>query len=170
MNNIVNLMLNAVTTTAETSKEISGSISNIGGWEIFGRFADIIGLISFAFSLPTYFIAKGTRKAIESHVEKKEFAENIDESIRELKSYYSLIADEKIYDEEILNSIIKTIDSIKINYSSVLKPYHRDINKLKSMCDSAILHLDRNANYNRREIEKKMNIVITELEKGKRRI
>ena len=145
-------------------------MSGVSFWDVFGIIADGVGLISFAFSLPTFFIAQSTKKAIESHVEKKEFSENIDETIRELRSYYNLIADEKVYDEEILNSIIKTIDAIKINYSSVLKPYKKDINKLKNMCESAVTHLEKHPDYNRRDVEKKMNIVINELEKGKRRV
>lgn len=160
-------LLDITTTVAETATDVTKTID---GWEWFGRIADILGFISFGISLPTLFIAQSTKAAVETHVEKNEYAEKGEELIDNLEILYLLIIEDNYYEEKTLKSIVEILDKIKVNYKIVLKPYYKDIKKLKKLSDSAIPHLTKSPNYNRRKIEKQINIVITELKKGKRRI
>ena len=134
-------------------------------WKTFSKVADIIGIISFLVGIRTYFIAKGTQKAIRDHDDKKQYKTEIKAHIKTLKADYESIFNNDIYNERILNNVLQELDRIRINYPSVVKPFENEFSKLEKLINKTLLNLTSDTNFNRTNISRQLNKVIERLDK-----
>lgn len=138
-------------------------------WDKFGIFADIVGVVSFGISIPTFLAAHGARKAIIQHDEVKQYRDEIQYHIDTLKGWLQIISSGDDYGIELLTDIYQTLDTLTIQYSSVVKPFSKKIKQLQSTINEAC-EKSTIIGYNRRIIQKQLNIVIQHLEKEKKSI
>lgn len=156
-------LLDAASSATEPISEIAENLANkVDGWETFGRAADIIGVLSFIISLPTLFIAQSTKKAIKKHDDIKEYKVEIDKHIISLEGYLTTIEVDDIYNEKILDALYKEMDSLLIQYESVVKPYRRKLNKIKKFADEATKQIANNpqSRYNKTKLIRLLNQVV----------
>lgn len=139
-------------------------------WDIFSKIADVVGVLSFLFAMPTYFIAKSTQKAIRDHDDKKQYKDEIKSHIDTLKADYESIFNNDIYNERILNNVLQELDRIRINYPSVLKPFKSEFGKLEKIIKQTILKLPSDPNFNRTNTARQLNKIIERLEKEEKSI
>ena len=139
-------------------------------WDIFSKIADVIGVLSFLIAIPTYFIAKSTRKAIRDHDDKKQYKTEIRAHINTLQADYESIFNHDIYNERILNNVLQELDRIQINYPSVVKPFKNEFSKLEKNINQTLLKLSSDANFNRTNISRQLNKIIERLDKEEKSI
>ncbi len=130
--------------------------------------ADVTGIISFAISIPTLILAKGTRKAIKEHDDAKEYQIEIDTHIKDLENLSTSIEKDDVYNVQLLRSLQKILDTINIQYSSVVKPFKRKISKLLKCISQALQLVEHNPNYNKAKVIRLLEQVIQHLKKVKK--
>ena len=139
-------------------------------WDALDKSADVLGIVSFAFSLPTFFIAHGTKKAIQEHNDIKEYRVEINVHIESLEGLYESMEKDEIYNRSILTALQKELDTLTIQYASVIKPFKNKINKLLSKIKTALTNIDTDKTYNKSNVTRLLNQVIEHLKKVKKSI
>ena len=134
-------------------------------WDIVSKFADSLGILSFVISIPTLIFAKSTRKAIQSHDDKKQYQQEIKKHINEMKINHESIANNDVYNEAILNTVLSEMDTLLIQYPTVVKSFKKDIKALQKLVSKALDNLKTSPDYNRSKVARKLNEVIQRLEK-----
>lgn len=134
-------------------------------WDGVSKFADFLGIISFFISIPTFFFAKNTRKAIRSHDDKKQYQQEIKNRIDEMKIHHKSISNNDVYNEAILNTLLNETDALLIQYPTVVKSFKRDIKNLQKLISKALDNIKTSPEFNRNKIARKLNEVIQRLEK-----
>lgn len=134
-------------------------------WESVGKIADVVGVLSFIISIPTYLFAKSTKKAIQSYNDKKQYQSEIKERIDEMKVHYQSISNNDVYNEDILNTVLNEMDALLIQYPTVVKSFKKDIKALQKLIPKTVNNLKTAPDYNRNKIARKLNAVIQRLEK-----
>lgn len=134
-------------------------------WGIVSRFADSFGILSFFISIPTLVFAKSTRKAIQSHDDKKQYQQEIENHINEMRIHYQSIANNDVYNEEILNTLLNEMDTLLIQYPTVVKSFKKDIKELQKLISITQDNIKSDSNFNRNKIARKLNTVIQRLQK-----
>ena len=134
-------------------------------WDIVSKFADSLGILSFVISIPTLIFAKSTRKAIQSHDDKKQYQQEIKKHINEMKINHESIANNDVYNEAILNTVLSEMDTLLIQYPTVVKAFKKDIKALQKLVSKALDNLNASPDFNRNKIARKLNEVIQRLEK-----
>lgn len=83
--------------------------------------ADVLGILSFLISIPTFFTALGIRKKMMIHVEKTDYLQEIDTQVQNLYSYYDTITkDGVLYNKIILDKVDVSLDDLIIAYETIL--------------------------------------------------
>lgn len=134
-------------------------------WGIISKFADSLGILSFIISIPTFFFAKNTRKAIQSHDDKKQYQQEINNHISEMKIHHESISNNDVYNEAILNILLSEMDTLLIQYPTVVKSFKKDIKNLQKLISKALDNIRTSPEFNRNKIARKLNEVIQRLEK-----
>lgn len=139
-------------------------------WDIFGKIADVVGILSFLVAIPTYFTARGTRKAIQYHDDKKQYKREIKMHISTLKANYESIHNNDVYNESILNNVLQELDRIQINYPTVVKPFKKEFKQLEKKINQTLLKLPSDSDFNRTKISRQLNKIIERLDKEEKTI
>lgn len=167
----LSLLLDASNTEIiKTIEQGFEAIQKVDGWNWFGRIADVIGVISFIISIPTLIFAKTAKKAIQEHDDIKEYKDEIDEHIDSLVGLYESMEKDEIYNRSILTALQKELDTLTIQYTSVIKPFKNKINKLLGKIKTALINIDTDKTYNKSNVTRLLNQVIEHLKKVKKSI
>ena len=134
-------------------------------WGFVSKIADSVGILSFIISIPTLIFAKSTRKAIQSHDDKKQYQQEIENHINEMRIHYQSISNNDVYNEEILNTLLNEMDTLLIQYPTVVKTFKKDIKELQKLISKTQDNIKSDSNFNRNKIARKLNAVIQRLEK-----
>lgn len=133
-------------------------------WNILSHIADILGVIAAVISLLTYLATRKIRKAIVSHDEIKHYREEINEILSKLISLHSSMKEDNLYNEKILTQVAEELTAIRIQYSSVVKGFSKDINKLEVMIYNICIP-GLSSNSNRKVCIRKFGEIIERLKK-----
>ena len=139
-------------------------------WTGYGRFADIIAPLSLGIGIWTLFTAHGAKKAVKARNDSEQYSQEIDMHIQKLESIYKSVHDDQLYNENVLIDISNTLDTLTIQYKTVVKSFHRVIVETQKLIDDASENITKSPDYNKNKLTKQLNKVIQHLKKAKKEL
>lgn len=138
-------------------------------WDILGTVADFCGLLSLILGIITLVMAVGIKKSLIKHVEKSAYLNDIDNQIKDLKSFYDTIdKDNSLYNFELLDRIDAQLEDIYISYETILpRKLLAQISKLRNHIQKEYSKNLGDKNF-QRECKKQLHCIYIRLGKEKK--
>lgn len=105
-------------------------------WNILGNISNILGIGSFIFSIPTYFIAKSLKGKIDYSIDLHDYSNSKPEYIHKIDGYIRSVSDDKVYNLAALFSISETLKTLEARFSNITPETRTEISKVQAIIKS----------------------------------
>lgn len=138
-------------------------------WTWFTLVAGLASIVSLGFTIPTFVAAQQTQKAIQKHDDTREFREEIEGYIKQLEGIHNSMKKDSLFNRAVVENIVEIIDTILIQYETVVNPFISSINELKQYLEESLERIESTPDYNQNNIKRALHVVIEQLKKARKR-
>lgn len=119
------------------------SINSLFEW--FSRLADILGIISFGFAIPTFFISRNIKKQIDFSIDLHDFSDSKSEYLHKIEGFIDSLKQDHLAQKTILLDISGLLSEIKTRFRMLTNETTTQIlsieNFIEESCKSNSVHL-----------------------------